>query len=315
MTEAEPHPNQPVPPPRVFGSVSLRGRAWPVHPLVAGAAIVLVVAAALATGAALAGRGASSGVVTTVVPPTQGAAGATAAGGGAGAAGAVDAARAGAAPVPGAAPAGLTAGGSATVTSIIGPPCASAPTVEFQGRGLAATGIAPITATGAPISTLYVSVQERGADAATVIATVQARVQAVSAALVQAGVPLSAILPSSFSSFGDPQSQQFTAYASVQAQVTAGDQLAQATKEVLQVAGVSGYSTSSGLAAQPTATEVQSAVGAAAAQARDMAAATARSVGVRLGDAQSVATQPPSVCYGLGGPVRMMQVTVTYAIR
>jgi hypothetical protein len=46
-----------------------------------------------------------------------------------------------------------------------------------------------------------------------------------------------------------------------------------------------------------------------------MAAATARSVGVKLGDAQSVATQPPSVCYGLGGPVRMMQVTVTYAIR
>jgi hypothetical protein len=313
MTEAELDPNPPIPGPKVFGPVSLRGRPWPVHPLVAGAALVVVVAAALATGAALAGRGASSGVATVVVPPSQGVAGATNAAGGA--AGAADATSAGAAPVPAAAQAGVASSAAALAPSFIGPPCASAPTIQFQGRGLAATGIAPITTTGAPISTLYVSVQERGADAATVIASVQAKVQAISAALAQAGVPLSAILPSSFSSFGDPQGRQFTAYASVQAQVTAGDQLAQATKAVLQVPGVSGYSTSSGLAAQPTASEVQSAVGAAAAQARDMAAATARSVGVKLGDAQSVATQPPSVCYGLGGPVRMMQVTVTYAIR
>jgi uncharacterized protein YggE len=280
---------------------------------VAGAALVVVAAAALATGVALAGRGASSSLSTVVVPPTQGSAGVTTTAGGTGAAGAVDATSTGNAALPAPAPAGVASGGPAT--SFIGSPCASAPTVQFQGRGLAATGIAPISTSGAPITTLYVSVQERGSDAATVIGSVQAKVQAISAALGQAGVPPSAILPSSFSSFGDSQGRQFTAYASVQARVRAGDQLAQATKAVLQVAGVSGYSTFSGLAAQPTADEVQAAVGAAAAQARDMAAATARSVGVRLGDAQSVATQPPSVCYGQGGPVRMMQVTVTYAIK
>ena len=115
--------------------------------------------------------------------------------------------------------------------------------------------------------------------------------------------------------FGDFQGKQYTAYASIQAQLTGNDQLTQATRSVLQTGGVSGYSTSSTLAVQPTNAEVQTAVSVASAQAGDMASATARAAGVALGNVQSVAAQPPSVCYGPSGPMRVVQVTINYAIK
>jgi hypothetical protein len=46
-----------------------------------------------------------------------------------------------------------------------------------------------------------------------------------------------------------------------------------------------------------------------------MAAVTAKAAGVGLGNVESVVTQPPSVCYGNGTPTRVVQVTVTYAIK
>jgi hypothetical protein len=117
-----------------------------------------------------------------------------------------------------------------------------------------------------------------------------------------------------FRSFGDPAGRQFSAYATLQATVTGADALAEATKAVSQVAGVSAYSASSPVAAQPTQEQVQNAVGRAAAQAKDMAASTATSAGIRLGDVQSLAVQPPVTCYGPSGPERVVQVTATYAI-
>ncbi len=206
-------------------------------------------------------------------------------------------------------------GQAALAMPVLGPPCGAAPTVQFQGRGLVATGVAPIAAASTPTTTLTVTVQERGGDAPTVIGNAQARSQAVVAALKQAGVPDSGIQQTSFSSYGDLQGRQFTAYATIQAQVEGADRLAQATRAVSQVAGISGYSTSSALVAQPTSDEVQAAVSGAASQARDMAAATARAAGVTLGGVQGVTTQPPAVCYGPGGPARVAQVTVTYALR
>ena len=47
-----------------------------------------------------------------------------------------------------------------------------------------------------------------------------------------------------------------------------------------------------------------------------MAAATAQASGVTLGPMESVVAQPPSVCgYGPVGPQRIVQVTVTYALK
>jgi len=202
-----------------------------------------------------------------------------------------------------------------TTLPVIGPSCGSAPTVQFQGRGLVATGVAPIVAGATPTTTLTVSVQDHGGDAATVIGNAQARSQAVMAALKQSGVPDSAIQQTSFSSYGDLQGRQFTAYATIQAQVEGADRLAQATRAVSQVAGIGGYSTGSSQVAQPSSDEVQAAVSGAAGQARDMAAATARAAGVTLGAVQGLTTQPPTVCYGPSGPARIVQVTVTYALK
>jgi len=56
-------------------------------------------------------------------------------------------------------------------------------------------------------------------------------------------------------------------------------------------------------------------VSAAAAQAREMAGTTARAAGVSLGNVESVATQPPALCYGPAGPTRVVQVTINYAIK
>ncbi|HKF16301.1 MAG TPA: SIMPL domain-containing protein [Candidatus Dormibacteraeota bacterium] len=282
-------------------------------PATAAFAVACLLLAAAGLGFALSTRGTGGGLSSTVIPArpdvqTAGSADATRAATASGAAAAVPSAAASTSLAPGLAQ-------SAAAPAIIGGSCAAAPTVQFQGRGLAVTGTAPVTPSAPAAINLNVTVQERGGDAATVIANAQAKVQAVVSALQQAGVPNSAIQQSSFSSFGDFQGKQFTAYASVQAQVAGNDQLTQATKAILQISGVSGYVTSSALAVQPSDAEVQTAVSAAAAQARDMAGATARAAGVSLGNVQSVATQPPAVCYGPTGPMRVVQVTINYAIK
>ena len=275
-------------------------------PAAAVFAVVCLVLAAVAFGMALSARGTSSGFSSTVIPGRPDVQTSTT----------TDSTRAAAA--SGAAgPAALQAGPaqSPALPGVFGGSCAAAPTVQFQGRGLAATGVAPVASSAPATIALNVSVQEHGGDAATVTSNAQAKIQAVVNALQQAGVPGSVIKQTSFSSFGDFQGKQFTAYASIQAQVTGSDQLTQATRAVLQISGVSGNSTTSTLAVQPTNEEVQTAVSAASAQASDMANATARAAGVALGGVQSVATQPPLVCYGPSGPMRVVQVTINYAIK
>lgn len=197
---------------------------------------------------------------------------------------------------------------------IVGSSCSASPTVQFQGRGLAATGTAPIKGSE-QVGTVSATVQQSGTDAVAALDAVQAKIAAVRDALAKVGVPASSLEVSYFRTYGDPQARQFTAYASLQAVVTGTDALAQATRAVTQVAGVTAYSQSSPVAGQPTQEQVQNAVGRAAAQARDMAASTAAAAGVKLGDVQSVVAQPPVTCYGPSGPERVVQVTTTYAIK
>jgi uncharacterized protein YggE len=176
--------------------------------------------------------------------------------------------------------------------------------------------VAPIAADASEtVTNLWLTVSEHGSDAATVVIGAQGKISALRAALEKAGVPAASIQQPYFSSYGDIQSKQFWANASIQAQISTPDQLNAATNAVLQVPGIQGYSTSTGLAGQPTTAQVQAAVGVAAGQARDMAAASAKAAGVGLGSVESMVTQPPSVCYGSGTPTRVVQVTVTYAIR
>lgn len=287
--------------------------------LISALAVVAVaglVAAAVGISLGVSARTGSGALTSTVIPTrtdTQGsatnAAGTDLARSAAGAAGAVPLAQA-----------SFGLGGAASAPSfgmpiVYGGACPTAPTVQFQGRGLATTGVAVIVPTDQAIVNLSVSVQERGSDAATVIANAQAKVQAVITALQQVGASSSSIQQTSFSSYGDFQGKQSTAYASVQAQVMGNDQLARATRAVLAVGGVYAYSTNSGLAAQPSEAEVQTAVSMAAVQASDTARATARAAAVTLGSVESIATQPPAFCYGQSGPMRVVQVTINYALK
>jgi uncharacterized protein YggE len=283
-------------------------RGWPVPPAVvaAAAAALALLVAVVAAAVAVSARSSGSGLGATVVPPRADVtasqqAGSTADSKTASAAGA-------------AAPASAQAQGTTSVP-VTAPSCAAAPTVQLQGRGLVVTGVAPVAPGATPTTALTVTVQERGGDAAAVLGAVQARSQAVLAALKQAGVPDSDVQQTSFSSFGDLQGRQFTAYATIQARVEGADRLAQATRAVAQVPGISGYSAGSAQAAQPSPDEVQAAVTGAASQARDMAVSTARAAGVTLGAVQGVTTQPPTLCYGPGGPARIVQVTLTYALK
>jgi uncharacterized protein YggE len=286
---------------------------WWRYPAAGAAALALVLAGALLV-VALGARGGPQGFTATVVPPpadgqVSGGASSGASSGAASTAQLPLDSRAAGAP----APSGQSLVPAGTVP-IVGGSCSASPTVQFQGRGLAATGIAPVR-TAVSVGTLNVSVQQAGTDVAGAAAEVQSRIAAVRDALTKAGVPASAIQVSSFSAYGDVQRRQFTAYASVQATVSGTDALATATDAVLQVPGVSAYSSSSPVAGRPTQQEVQDAVSEAAGQARQMAAGTATAAGVHLGDVQSVVAQPPSVCYGSNGPERVVQVTVTYALK
>ena len=294
---------------RVGGARLAPGWRIPRLPMWAVAAALLLCVGAGALGTLLVGKLASPdrGLVSTVIPPASGQQAGSQAG--------ASLAPLGQAAAQGQAAAAGPAAGPAP-SAYFGGPCASAPTVQFQGRGLAATGVAAIAAgSSESVTNLQVSVQEHGSDAATVVTGAQSKLSAAVAALVKAGVPESAVQRPYFSSYGDSQTHNFYAYGSIQAQVSGQELLAAATAAVLQVPGIQGYSTSNGLTGPPTASEVQAAVAVAAGQAKDMAAATARAAGVTLGGAESVVTQPPSVCYGNVNPQRVVQVTITYAIK
>jgi uncharacterized protein YggE len=281
--------------------------AWWRYAAAGLAALVLVLAGALAA-SALAARGGGQGVSTTVVPPaaaTQQAAATS---------------PQAAAPATADARAGVASSGAAQSPAlaapypIVGSSCSAFPTVQFQGRGLAATGTAAITSSD-QVGTIGVTVQQTAADAASALGAVQSRIAAVRDALTKAGVPAAGVQLSYYRTYGDSQARQFTAYASLQATVSGLDALTAATQAVSQLPGVSAYSQSSPVAAEPTQDQVQNAVGRAAAQAKDMATSAATSAGVSLGALQNLVTQPPVTCYGPSGPERLVQVTATYAIR
>jgi len=274
------------------------------------AALVLVLATALVA-SALTGRGGAQGVTATVVPPAASVQSTTAPQ----QASASAAAPGVAADARSAAPAGASSSIALPAPyPIPGGSCSASPTVQFQGRGLAATGTAAITGSE-QMGTISVSVQQNGADAAAALNAVQARIAAVRDALAKVGVPASSVQVSYYRTYADTLGRQFSAYASLQATVTGMDMLTQATQAVSLLPGVSAYSQSSPVAAEPTQDQVQNAVGRAAAQAKDMAASSATSAGVSLGTLQSLVAQPPVTCYGSSGPERVVQVTAMYAIR
>lgn len=291
--------------------------ARPAVPIAAGA-VVLVLGLLALGGAALVARGAPSpGFSTVVVPPradqAAGATGTTQAGAPAAGAPAASGSAAIASDRAGVAAPTLAQGGP-TSSAIVGPSCSAAPTVQFQGRGLAATGTALISPSDSSTMALTVNVQQTGTDAAAVIAGVQAKLSAVEAVLQKAGVPAGSIQRSYFSTYGSPLQKQFSAYAAIVAQVGA-NQLADASRAVLQIEGISGYSTSTSFSSPPSQEELKSATAQATSQATEMAVSMADTAGVTLGSLVSVVTQPPTVCSGGGVPSRMVQVTVTYALR
>jgi uncharacterized protein YggE len=285
--------------------------AWWRYAAAGAAALVLVLAGALVA-SALSARG-TQGVTATVVPPAadiQSSAASQQAAAPSAAAGSTADARS-LAPASGAQSAGVAL---PAPYPIVGGSCSASPTVQFQGRGLAATGMAAITG-AEQVGTISVSVQKSGADAASALGAVQATIAAVRDALTKVGVPATSVQLSYYRTYADVLGRQFTAYASLQATVTGMDALTQATQAVSQLPGVTAYSQSSPVAAEPTQDQVQNAVGRAAAQAKDMATASAMSAGVTLGTLQSLVAQPPVTCYGSSGPERVVQVTAMYAIR
>ncbi|HYW25370.1 MAG TPA: SIMPL domain-containing protein [Terriglobales bacterium] len=291
---------------------SMQFPAWWRYAAAGAAALALMLAVALAA-SALTARGAAQGVSSTVVPPaaeTQSSSASQQAAAPAAAAGSAIDARS-------LAPAASGQSASLALPApypIVGGSCSASPTVQFQGRGLAATGTAAITGSE-QVGTVSVTVQQSGSDAASALGAVQSRIAAVRDALAKVGVPAASVQVSYYRTYLDTLGRQFSAYASLQATVTGMDALTQATQAVSQLPGVSAYSQSSPVAAEPTLDQVQNAVGRAAAQAKDMAASAATSAGVTLGSLQSLVAQPPVTCYGSSGPQRVVQVTATYAIK
>jgi uncharacterized protein DUF541 len=283
-------------------------RRWPV--VAAAAAAVLLVAIGVAGGAALAGRGGGSNGVATVVPGT----------GSGQASGGQDA---GGAPIPYSG-SGVAAGRQAPTAGstasqpypIVTTACPSGPTVQLQSRGLVVTGVGVIPTSGSGSSTITfsVSVQEQGSDQAALTTKVQTRLAAVQSALDAAGVPRANVEQTSLSSYGSSNTQA-TVYGSIEARLSSQDQLTAVTRAVAQQGGTASYSSSTNPGGDPSAQDVQTAVSAAAGQARDMAATTARATNQTLGAVQGVVTQPPQLCYGPSGPQRVVQVTVTYALK
>ena len=273
----------------------------------------LVLIAGLAGGgvAALAGRSSQDHFAATIVPAAV-ATSQPASSGVSGSASQPGAAAGPAQPSLGAADRSAQAAGSLPAPIPINS-CPGSPTVQLQNKGLVVTGSAAVTPSSGTVATLSVSVQQHGSDVNALLGDVQAKLNAVIAALKGVGVPEANIEQTYLSSYGS--GAEFSAYASLQARLTGQDQLSPATKAIAQVQGVTSYSTSTSVSDQATSQEMQTAVAGAAGQARDMAASTARAMGLGLGSVEGVVTQPPALCYRSGGATRVVQVTVTYALK
>jgi uncharacterized protein YggE/ElaB/YqjD/DUF883 family membrane-anchored ribosome-binding protein len=232
------------------------------------------------------------------------------------------------APQPGGQPAvtppgqGVGAGGGAAGGGFPGTPvnsCATMPSVSVAGRALGATGVGHVApGPGGVSGTLFINLNETGPDAAGTAAALQARITNLQSVLEANGVAKGDSRVSSFSlssQLKGPGVSAWQGFATVQATVPA-DQMPKAAAEVVKAPGVSGYATGTVLTGEPSPEAVQTAIAAATAQARAAASSTAKAAGVTLGPLENVVTFPPTLCgYGSQGPDRIVQVSLTYALK
>jgi uncharacterized protein YggE len=217
---------------------------------------------------------------------------------------------------------GVGAGGGGAGADFGGAPvnsCAGLPSVSVTGRALGATGVGHVEASPGSVSgTLFINLNETGPDAAGTAAALQARITSLQGVLETNGVAKGEARVSSFSINSQqkgPGVSAWQGFAMVQATLPA-DQMPKAAAEAVKVAGVSGYRTGTIVTGEPSHESVQKAIAAATAQAKDAAASTAKAAGVTLGPLENIVTLPPTFCgYGPQGPDRIVQVSLTYAIK
>ncbi len=274
-------------------------RRWrPAVPWLAAAAVLLLVGGAAWLGMRLGAP--SDRFATTVLPPS----GQTAPASGSAYQDFGPALGQGAAPTAAAAP----------LTSVYTGSCSLAPSVQLQGRGVTATGFAPLAATEAGPALVNLSVQANGGSASAVSNDASTKAAAVEAALKKAGLGDADVQRTGFYLYSGPNNQAF-ANVTIAAHVPARID----PSAVISAAIAAGANSASSAGQVPgtdaSASEVSSAVTAATAEAKNMASSIAGAAGVQINQLQTVVAQPPQVCYGPGGPQRVVAVTVSYSLK
>ena len=226
--------------------------------------------------------------------------------------------------------AAASSAGSAVGFPWWGAPCAASGPTQLSGSLLVATGTAPLApGTGQAHYALNAGINEQATsgDVAKAVAQARTTVDAVVAALANAGVPSSAIHPSFISvwaSGGKPvapatpePARQVNVNATVEADI--GDAAAiQPALDAAIGAGAQNVNVGpSGAAlAQPSQSAVDTAVSQATGQAHTLAAAAAKAAGVGLGSVKSLTVSPPAACgWGQGGPQLVVAATVGYEVK
>lgn len=340
---------------------ALHDPAAPVAPAIGGrrrprttvAALgVLIAVAAGSTGALAATMVRRSDATPTPVPAVAsgpsvyipGAAGAAGGGGGVVAGGGVAAAG----PVAVGAPAGAAIDVAGSGASFAGPGavnvsgiggsypgaawCSGSAPAQVTGREVTATGMSQLAGIQPASSaySLWAGVSNQGGgDTAHAVSAVQARLAAISDALVRAGVARGSIHASSVSVYAGMQKNALppgiatgtpAAPTVVNASASLSATVADAATLDRAVAAAAGAgadsvnaSTQWSAVTPPPADQVSAAIAQATDQARTLAGAGAKAAGGSLGALHSVTAQPPTVCgWGQDGPQFVVAVTVSW---
>ncbi|MHB9146547.1 MAG: SIMPL domain-containing protein [Symbiobacteriia bacterium] len=209
---------------------------------------------------------------------------------------------------------------------------------------ISATGVGQ-TGTSATAQGMMLNVgvhQQINGDPAKAIETVQASVDALRAALIQSGVPATAIQMQNYNIYpiygapaqpmpgpestkpipmppvgGQPTIQGYNIDENLQVETSGTEQLAKVLEIAIKAGAtsVNTYMKGGGEGAMPDAASLSAAVQQATQQAKLLAEASAAGAGLKLGPVHNINVQPPFAWYGGPGQASWrVNVTVTYEV-
>jgi uncharacterized protein YggE len=203
--------------------------------------------------------------------------------------------------------------------------CGGPSSVPPAGPGVTATGLAQVAlggGTSVTAETLNVGVSSSPGttDLAGALNDVQTRLNAVRDAIRKAGVPDSQISRQNLNAWGNGAPKVNSVQVNGGLTVTVTDAaLADKAMRAAVDAGagnVNLYASSGASTATPDAQKLQDGIRKATDEAHAMAQSQAQAAGVQLGALQSSVVTQPAICpWQAGGPVMVVAVTLTYAVK